>query len=120
MKKAGKNTNDNNTRESVEYYLDDEEVCMSRDPEQYGGIYRELAELLGDAAVAKIWKHYRGLTVTFPMRLHSRDQIHQFIESNMKVMKPAEIGKAVGLSERRVRQIIHDIRNKKKQKRDSK
>ncbi len=114
MKNAGKNTNDNNRKMSVEYWREDKTDSMSHNSEQYGGIYRELADLLGDAAVAKIWKNYKGLTVTFPMHLLSKEQIRQYIEENMSVCKPAEIGKTVGLSERRVRKIIHDIKEARK------
>lgn len=83
---------------------------MEKNPEQYGGIYKELAELLGDAAVVRIWKSYAGLSVTFPMKLYSKEYIHEFIKEHCGDMKPSEIGRVLGLSERRVRQLIHELR----------
>ena len=83
---------------------------MEKNPEQYGGIYKELAELLGDAAVVRIWKSYAGLSVTFPMKLYSKEYIREFIREHHAEMKPSEIGRVLGLSERRVRQLIHELR----------
>ena len=83
---------------------------MEKNPEQYGGLYKELAELLGDAAVVRIWKSYAGLSVTFPMKLSSKEYIREFIREHHAEMKPSEIGRVLGLSERRVRQLIHELR----------
>ena len=88
-----------------------DEWSMSRNPEQYSEVYRGLAELIGDTAVRKIWKNYAGMTVTFPMQLYSRDYIREFIADNAGQKKPSEIARIVGLSERRVRQILQELRN---------
>ena len=74
----------------------------------YSEVYRELAELIGEAAVIKIWRSYSGLTVTFPRQLYSREFIRSYIRENTGILKPAEIARNVGMTERRVRQIIHD------------
>ena len=83
---------------------------MNGDPSQYNEIYREMAELLGIAAVLKIWKRYSGVSIAFPRQLYSKAYIRQSIEENMGERKPAEIARMVGLTERRVRQIIREIR----------
>jgi len=79
-------------------------------PERYAELYKELAGLIGDAAVRKLWKAYGGVTITFPTRLYSRDFTRQFIGKNMSSMKPSEMAKELRLSERRVRQIMREIR----------
>ena len=84
---------------------------MSKNPEQYSEVYRGLAELIGDAAVRKIWKNYADMTVTFPMQLYSRDYIRRFIADNAGKKKPSEIARIIGLSERRVRQILQELKN---------
>lgn len=84
---------------------------MRHDPEQYCEVYKELAEMVGDANVRRIWKRYSGLSVTFPQRLYSREYTRKFIADNRDSMKPKDIARAVGLSERRVRQVIHEIRS---------
>ena len=84
---------------------------MNSNPERYSGIYKELAELLGDAATMKIWKHFSGLNVTFPQKLYSKEYQKDFIRENMDKTKPAEMAKILSLSERRIRQIIVEIKS---------
>ncbi len=113
-KTAGKRAGDNDIPGSIEWYAEKGEDEMEKNPEQYGGIYKELADLLGDAAVIRIWKNYAGLSVTFPMRLYSREYIREYIREHCDSMKPSEIGRLLGLSERRVRQLIHELREAEK------
>ncbi len=86
---------------------------MNSNPERYSGVYKELAELIGDAATLKIWKRFSGLNITFPQKLYSIDFRKGFIMENMEAMKPSEMAKALGLSERRIRQIVKEIRTEK-------
>ena len=51
-----------------------------------------------------------GLSVAFPRQLYSRAYVRKFIRDNRDNMKPGEIARRVGLTERRVRQIIHDMK----------
>ena len=76
------------------------------------GIYKELAELLGSAAALQIWDRYAGVIVSFPKQLYSKEHIRQFIRENNGKMKPSEIARAIGLTERRVRQIIREEKAK--------
>lgn len=83
---------------------------MESHPERYAELYKELAALIGDAAVRKLWKAYGGVTVTFPTRLYSREYTRQFVKDNMSCMKPSDMARELRLSERRIRQIIREIR----------
>ena len=83
---------------------------VKSNPERYAGIYRELAELLGESAVNKIWKNFSGTNVAFPQRLFSKEYTREFIASHWDDMTAAEIARVVGLSERRVRQIAKEMR----------
>lgn len=110
MKNTGYFTNDSFKTASLQ--LNNEEVMdMNSNPERYSGVYKELAELLGDAATQKIWKRFSGLNITFPQKLYSKEFRKDFIRENMEQMKPSDIAKSLGLSERRVRQIITEIRH---------
>lgn len=84
---------------------------MSDDPEQFSEIYKELAELVGVSNARKIWKEYAGLSITFPQRLYSREYTREFIAMNYHDKRPKELAKATGLSERRIRQIIREIKS---------
>ena len=101
-----KSTKDNFENEQLELKLDEVE-------ERYAGVYGELAEIIGDAQVLKIWKRFSGVNVTFPQRLYSKEYTSAFIEEHRGDMTAAEIAKELGLTERRVRQISKDIREGK-------
>lgn len=79
-------------------------------PEKYCDIYRELAEVIGDTATKKLWKEFGGLTISLPQHLYSREYTRQFIRENMQRLKPKDMARKLNLSERRIRQIIREIR----------
>ena len=110
MKNTGKTTKDNFKSENLQLNKEVIEDVKSN-PDLYGGIYKELAELLGDAATIKVWKRFSGLNVTFPQRLYSKEYTKEFIKENMHTLKPSELSRAMGLSERRIRQIITEIKH---------
>lgn len=111
MKSTGHNVSDIFKKDSLQLNNDEEVVAMNCNPERYSGVYKELAELLGDAATLKIWKRFSGLNITFPQKLYSIEFRKEFISENMQKMKPSEMAKTLGLSERRVRQIIEELRH---------
>ncbi|MCR5546773.1 MAG: hypothetical protein K6F30_09905 [Lachnospiraceae bacterium] len=104
-----KTAEDNVKKKNVEFNLEEEVDVLKGNPERYAGVYRELADILGDAAVKKIWKRFSGVNVTFPQRLFSKEYTKEFIKQHWKDMSASEIARTVGLSERRVRQIASDI-----------
>ena len=83
---------------------------LGSDHERYCEIYRELADIIGETAVIKLWKRYGGLSVTFPQRLYSREYIREYIRQKMETEKVSQIARNVDLSERRVRQIIRELK----------
>ena len=113
MKDTGHIASDIFKNDSVQLNIvvSEEEKELKCNPENYSGIYREIAELLGDAATMKIWKRFSGLNITFPQKLYSMEYRKDFIRENMDEMRPSEMAKALGLSERRIRQIIIEIRH---------
>lgn len=110
MKNTEHYTSDIFKSDSLQLNIDEEVIDINSNPERYSGIYKELAELLGDNATIKIWKRFSGLNITFPQKLYSKEYRKEYIEEKMHAMKPAEMAKELGLSERRVRQIIVEIK----------
>ena len=113
MKATVQTANDNFRNDSVQLNIvgPEEERALKINPEKYSGIYRELAEILGDAATVKIWRRFSGLNITFPQKLYSKEFRKDYIKENMEEMKPGEMAKVLGVSERRIRQIIMEIRD---------
>ena len=104
--------------ERLEWDLEDvkEVKSLKSNPERYAGVYGELAEILSDAQVLKIWKRFSGVNVTFPQRLYSKEYTSSYIKEHRADMTAGEIAKELGLSERRVRQIISEIREEENEK----
>jgi len=105
-----KNSEDIFKSNSLLWEVDREEEEMGGGNENFVGVYRELAELIGENATLKIWRHYSGLSITFPQKLYTRDYVKKCICESMDVKKAKDIAKELSLSERRVRQIIKEIK----------
>jgi hypothetical protein len=112
MNNTGQTTSDIFNNDYLQLNIDEEVIAISSNTDRYSGIYKEFAELLGDAATLKIWKRFSGLNVTFPQKLYSEAYRKDYIKNNMDKIKTAELAKNVGLSERRIRQIIKEMREK--------
>lgn len=74
-------------------------------------VYREIAEVIGSAGAEQMWRLFRGQTVEFPQRLFSREAVRNYISENMTEMTPKELAREVELTDRRVRQIIKEIKS---------
>ena len=98
----------NNNSKETSVKLNGEEVAMSKNQEKYSQLYKELAQLIGDAATIKLWEHYQGLNISFPKKLYSNEYVRNFVLENKGKMNTKDIAKEVGLSERRVRQILKE------------
>ena len=48
---------------------------------EYNKVYQELAEILNERDVEKIYKNFRGMQINFPMRLYSRESVKEEIRS---------------------------------------
>ena len=63
--------------------VDEEVIEINSNPERYSGIYKELAEMLGDNATIKIWKRFSGLNITFPQKLYSKEYRKEIIREKI-------------------------------------
>ena len=60
--------------------------------------------------VEKIYNRYRGLTITFPKKLYNKQFVLQYILENYGKVTTRDIAKNLDLSERRVKQLLKEIR----------
>lgn len=108
---TGKFTTDDFQNDSLE--LGQEEKAVSVDPDYYFDIYRELAEVIGVQNTKKVWNRYRGLTIQFPQRMYSQVYTKDFIHDHMDSMTVKEMAVQLNLTDRRVRQIVKELREEK-------
>ncbi len=83
---------------------------MQNRHEVYAGVYGEIAELLYEASVIVLWKYFRGTTVNFPQKLYDQAYVRQYIKDNMSQKSAYQIASKLGLTERRIRQIMKELK----------
>lgn len=71
------------------------------------GIYSEMAELIGVENTKKLYEHFKGQQVTFPVRLYTKDFIVRQVNSCDSESIKSQATK-YGYSERHLRQILKD------------
>lgn len=72
------------------------------------GIYKEVAETVGVDNAYKIYNHFRGLQLMFPLKFYSKEYMAQQIHAEYNGKKCADLARKYGYSESRVRQILRN------------
>ena len=85
-----------------------EVVTMDKEAELYNSVYKEISEIVGLDATLKIYLHFKGQQVSFPVRLYNphliqRNVIKEFDGTNIK-----ELAKKYDYSEKTIRRMIRD------------
>ncbi len=80
--------------------------------DKYSGIYAELIELIGEENTRILYDRYNGLTISFPKSYYSKSYIRSVVQSESESRKISDIAREVNLSERRVRQILKEEKDK--------
>lgn len=75
---------------------------------KYAGIYNDLMELLGEAAVELIHKNMCGQQVTFPKRLYTREYVVQEMKDITDSEELKKMAVRYGYTERRLKQLIKE------------
>ncbi len=76
------------------------------DPKDFYGIYRDLAELLGEDITIHIYEHLHGLQITFPVKLYSRSYIEKQIKERYDGTNGKTLAKEFGYTERYFKKIL--------------
>lgn len=82
--------------------------CKDVKNEALGGIYRELATLVGIDNTLKIHANYRGQQVTFPVELYSKAYIAAQIAREYDGKNIKQLATKFGYSEKWIRKILKE------------
>jgi len=82
--------------------------------EAFNDIYLELFELLGRDGMMKIYKHFRGDKMDFPMRLYRPEFIADLAKPVKDRRERAKIARAGGYSAK----VIENLLNKRRKEND--
>ncbi|AYM01877.1 Mor transcription activator family protein [Levilactobacillus yiduensis] len=81
---------------------------MESDKRDWQVIYQELAELIGEENTLKIFRDFRGSTVSFPMRLMRHEALLSRVQNDyLAGASIHELSAHYQLAERTVRKYIH-------------
>lgn len=77
---------------------------------EYNKVYQELADILNDKDVEKIYRNFRGMQVNFPMRLYSRDSVKKEIAKQKGIINIKNLAVQTGYSVYTIRRIINELK----------
>lgn len=79
--------------------------------EDLAGVYKDLAETVGVEDAYKIYSHFKGLQLMFPLKFYSKTYIMQQICSEYNGKNVHALARKYGYSESRVRQILREAKD---------
>ncbi len=72
------------------------------------GVYKEVAETVGIDNAYKIYHHFKGLQLMFPLKFYSSEYIAQQIRTEYNGKNVRDLARKYEYSESRVRQILRE------------
>ena len=80
----------------------------SSDSNNWQPIYNDIASLIGEENTIKLYKHFRGLTLNFPMKLLSKEGMTNIVKSEYNGHNVVDLAREYGYSMRHINRIIKD------------
>ena len=77
-------------------------------PQNLRNVYMEIAEAYDIETALKIRKLFGGQQISFPKKLYCTEYVNECIKNEFNGSNIRELACQFGLSERRVRQILHE------------
>lgn len=77
------------------------------------GVYKEVAETVGIDNAYKIFHHFKGLQLMFPLKFYSNEYMAHQISKEYDGKNVRDLARKYEYSESRVRQILREERNVK-------
>lgn len=88
--------------------------CKTNATKGLCGIYQDLIDLIGMEDVVKIYSNYKGLQVTFPTKLFSREYVKECVKAEYDGKNVKALAKSYGYSERWIRKTLHECKQSEK------
>lgn len=80
-------------------------------PECLNEVYKDFANYLGIEIAVKLFQHYKGLQITFPQRLLSRDYVRSQILLEHDGTNSKQLARKYGYTERVIRDWLTETKN---------
>lgn len=83
-------------------------IVLKKDVDLYNDIYREISEIIGLENTLKLYLHFKGQQVSFPVRLYNPHLIQQNVIKEYDGTNIAFLAKKYDYSEKTIRRMIKD------------
>ncbi len=81
---------------------------LDKESELYNDVYRDINELVGVDATLKLYLHFKGQQITFPVRLYNPHLIQQNVIKEFDGTNLKKLAQKYGYSEQTIRRMIRD------------
>lgn len=78
----------------------------------YAGVYKELAELIGEDNMKKVYMRYKGGKVEFPKRIYSKEYVMEMLKKHEGKKSVSDMAQEFDYSERYIRKLMAEMREK--------
>lgn len=79
-------------------------------PDDWSKLYMELAILIGKENAFRLYTHYKGAYISFPMRLLSKEGLQRIVSSEYDGNNSRDIAKKYGYSTRHINRVIQEVK----------
>lgn len=83
-------------------------IDSERDISAFNEIYKEIAEIVGFENALKLYGHFKGQQITFPIRLYSRDHVKNQMLREYNGQNTKSLARLYGYSERWIKELLKD------------
>ncbi len=85
---------------------------MSEEVIKYNQIYNELCDLIGEENMSIVYENFKGMQISFPTRLYTKDYIIQQIRERYDGQNGKELAKEFGYTVKYFNQLIGEFERK--------
>ncbi len=79
---------------------------------KYNDVYQLFHDMFGDKIVDKIYDNFSGSSIYFPSKLYSKEYVLSKIQENMDHLTIRELARLTGYSERSIRRMINELKDR--------
>ncbi|MDF0479575.1 hypothetical protein OL233_04660 [Vagococcus sp. PNs007] len=73
-------------------------------------VYQDLVKLIGKKNALLIYEEFKGIQVTFPLKLVDRKHLPVLINKQKNQKSPKELAKELGYSERHIKRLLKKMK----------
>ncbi|CAM3218470.1 hypothetical protein [Vagococcus fessus] len=89
---------------------------IQQDSQNWYPVYQDLVKLIGKKNTLLVYEEFKGIQVSFPLKLLDRHYLPTVIYSQRYQKSPKELAKEWGYSERHIKRLLKEMQEKEEKK----